>query len=256
MKKSVIRQLNQLNKDFYQKVAEPFSNSRSYYWQGWNKLVPYVQELTKERERVRILDIGCGNGRLGLFLREQIPQEYIQYVGVDNSEELIAVAKEQYEPHRMEPTFVKIDLVESLLKDELVEKLSEYRAHFISVLGVLHHIPSFELRQKLISDLGSLVVRNGYLAFTSWNFMESEKLTKKIVTPDKVGVDSAELDPHDVILDWQRGQTAYRYCHYTDRAERELLIKNSGLESKSEFTADGKSGVLNTYVVLHKSTAI
>ena len=253
MKKSVIHQLNKLNTEFYQKVAVPFSNSRSYYWQGWNKLVPYVQELTKERDRVRILDIGCGNGRLGLFLREQIPQEYIQYIGVDNSEELITKAKEQYEPHRMEPTFITLDLVESLLKDELVEKLSEYRAHFISVLGVLHHIPSFELRQKLISDLGSLVVRDGYLAFTTWNFMESEKLIKKIVPPTTVGVDPEELDPHDVILDWQRGLTAYRYCHYTDRMERELLIKNSGLEFKSEFTADGKVGTLNTYVVLQKT---
>lgn len=252
MKKTVIKQLNVINQNFYQTVTEPFSNSRSYYWQGWNKLVPYVQELTKDRTRIKILDVGCGNGRFGLFLREQIPEDYIQYVGVDNSDKLLAIAKKQYEPFRMEPKFITLDLVDCLLNDTLVEKLSEYHAHFISLLGVLHHIPSLELRQKLISDLGKILIRNGYLAFTTWNFMESEKLKKKIMSPEKVEINKEELEPHDVILDWQRGLTAYRYCHYTDKNERRELIKNSGLNEVSQFTADGKTGKLNTYVVLKR----
>lgn len=254
VKKTVVKQLNELNHTFYQTVTEPFSDSRSYYWQGWNKLVPYVQELTQNRTRIKILDIGCGNGRFGLFMREQIPEEYIQYVGVDNSSELIAIAKSQYEATRMEPTFIKIDLVECLLNDTLQQKLADYHAHFISLLGVLHHIPSQELRQKLIADLGQILIRNGYLAFTTWNFMDSEQLKKKIVTPHIVSVDQEELEPHDVILDWQRGKTAYRYCHYTDETERRELIAHSGLIEESQFTADGKTGRLNTYVVLKRTS--
>lgn len=252
MKKSVIRQLNQLNQHFYQTVTEPFNNSRSYYWQGWNKLVPYVQELTAERTRTIVMDVGCGNGRFGLFLREQIPEESIQYVGVDNSNELLEIAQRQYQYVRMEPKFIELDLVESLLDDSLVEKLSDHRAHFIAVLGVLHHIPSLELRQKLITDLGKLIVKNGYLAFTTWNFMESERLQKKVVPANKVSIDETELEAHDMILDWQRGVTAYRYCHYADEDERRQLIANSELTEASQFTADGKSSKLNTYVVLQK----
>lgn len=255
MDDSLIRQLNTLNQEFYHTTAESFSDSRSYYWQGWNKLVPYIQELANDRQRISVLDIGSGNGRFGLFIKDQLPAESIQYTAVDSSPDLLQIAEQTYEPLRLQPTFIKLDIVTALLNNTFTKKLNDHSAHMVLLLGVLHHIPSHELRKKLIQRLAEVTIKSGYVAITTWNFMESDKLKKKIVDPKIVKIDPEQLEAGDTILDWQRGQTAYRYCHYTDEEERRQLIEAAeevGLKIVSQFTADGKTGKLNTYLIFQK----
>ena len=253
MNKTFIRQLNQLNRQFYQQVATSFSESRSYYWQGWNKLVPYIQELAQKNDnQVTVLDIGCGNGRFGLFLAEQLPEIKIKYIGADNSQELLKIAQAQTLSPNIKAEFIELDIIESLLDESLEKKLQTFKPHFITSLGVLHHIPSFELRQNFISQLSNVLSQPGYLAFTTWNFLDTKRFQKKIIDPVQVKIDPEKLEKHDVILDWKRGQTAHRYCHYADQEELESLVENSQLEQASQFKADSKSGKLNTYTVLKK----
>ncbi len=253
MNKSFIRQLNKLNKQFYQQVATSFSESRSYYWQGWNKLVPYIQELANHHHnQVTVLDIGCGNGRFGSFLAEQLPDIKIKYIGIDNSKELLKIAQSQSPSKNINSEFIKIDIIESLLDKSLEKKLKSFSPHFITALGVLHHVPSYELRQNFISQLANSLSSPGYLAFTTWNFLDTKRFQKKIIDPKQVKLDAQKLEKHDVILDWKRGETAHRYCHYTDREELKILVETSGLEQASRFKADSKSGKMNTYTVLKK----
>lgn len=253
MNKTLVRQLNKLNRRFYQQVAASFSESRSYYWQGWNKLVPYIQELAKHhKDQVTVLDIGCGNGRFGSFLAEQLPDIKIKYIGADNSQELLKIAKAQTLSPNIKSDFIKLDIVESLLDESLQKKLQDLKPNFITALGVLHHIPSFKLRQSFISQLGNSLLSPGYLSFTTWNFLDNKRFQKKIIDPKQVGLDPQKLEKHDVILDWKRGETAYRYCHYTGQEELETLIRESKLEQASQFKADGKNGKLNTYTLLKK----
>jgi tRNA (uracil-5-)-methyltransferase TRM9 len=253
MNKTFIRQLNCLNRQFYKQVATSFSESRSYYWQGWNKLVPYIQELARHhRNRVTVLDMGCGNGRFGSFLAEQLPNIKINYIGADNSKELLKIAQSQTLSKNIKSDFIKLDIVESLLDESLEKKIQSFSPHFVTALGVLHHIPSFKLRQEFISTLANVLPKSGYLAFTTWNFLDTKRFQKKIIDPQQVKVDSDKLEKHDVILDWKRGQTAHRYCHYTDREELKSLVNASRLEKASQFKADSKSGKLNTYTVLKK----
>lgn len=253
MHKTFIRQLNRLNNQFYRQVSASFSESRSYYWQGWNKLVPYIQELANHyNNHVTVLDIGCGNGRFGSFLAEQLPTVKIKYIGVDNSSELLKIAQAQTLTKNIKSEFTKIDIIESLLDESLEKKLKSFSPNFITSLGVLHHIPSFQLRQDFISQMSNSLSTPGYLAFTTWNFLDTKRFQKKIIDPEQVELDPQKLEKHDVILDWKRGETAYRYCHYTDQEELETLIENSGLDLASQFKADGKNGKLNTYTVLKR----
>lgn len=253
MKNNLIRRLNELNRQFYQQTAADFSSSRSYYWQGWNKLVPYLKKLDQNsRGQIRILDLGCGNGRFGIFLAIQLPQLKMFYVGVDNSQELLQVAKIRHTNQQIQAQLVKLDLVELLLTGKLLVELKPFKPDFISALGLLHHIPSLKLRAQLMADLGQVVNENGYLTFTTWNFLENKRFKKKIMDPAKFDLNPDELEENDVILDWQRGQTAHRYCHYTDRTELQQLIHTSDLKKISQFKADGKNGKLNTYTVLQK----
>jgi tRNA (uracil-5-)-methyltransferase TRM9 len=253
MNKTLIRQLNRLNQQFYRQVSASFSESRSYYWQGWNKLVPYIQELANHHNnKVTVLDIGCGNGRFGSFLAEQLPTVKIKYIGIDNSTELLKIAQAQTLTKNIKSEFAKIDIIESLLDESLEKKLKSFAPHFVTTLGVLHHIPSFQLRQSFIAQLAASLSSPGYLAFTTWNFLGTKRFQKKIIDPTQVELDPQKLEKHDVILDWKRGETAYRYCHYTDQEELETLAQASGLIQASQFKADSKSGKLNTYTILKK----
>ena len=45
---------------FYEEHAIAFSATREHPWSGWQRVIAGVQPS----ERLRVLDVGCGNGRL------------------------------------------------------------------------------------------------------------------------------------------------------------------------------------------------
>ena len=83
-----IKKLNQLNRDFYQQVAIDFDQTRQHLWPGWNKLISHLQQLQTKHKPLKVLDLGCGNGRFGQFLANSFPGIKINYLGVDNNPQL------------------------------------------------------------------------------------------------------------------------------------------------------------------------
>ena len=253
MKIALIHQLNKINARFYQLTATEFSKTRSFYWQGWKNLLPFIQPLAKEKTPFKVLDVGCGNGRFGEFLFRQKISKKLIYHGLDNSQELLNFAQQRLEPLKFEKEFMTIDLVESLLHQTLSEEIPYKKYHLTTLFGVLHHIPSQKLRQELVQLLGNSLVSGGFLVLTAWRFLNEKRFEKKQIHSSIVQIDPEELEKNDYILDWQQGRTAYRYCHYTDEQEMKKLITNSGLKLVQEYVADGKSENLNHYVVLRKT---
>src|SRR3989304_8489405 len=98
MKVSTIRQLNEFNARFYQLTAEEFSKTRGFYWQGWKELLSFLTPLVKGKTQFKALDVGCGNGRFGEFLFQQVAHKKLIYHGLDNSLELLEYAKKKLEP--------------------------------------------------------------------------------------------------------------------------------------------------------------
>src|SRR3989338_3354772 len=82
------KKIMELNKHFYNLLAEDFSRTRANIWEEFKSLGEYWQD------RDQVLELGCGNGRFyDLVCR---PGKNIKYFGVDNSERLIAMAKQNY----------------------------------------------------------------------------------------------------------------------------------------------------------------
>ncbi len=253
MKTTTIKKLNQINKDFYQNIAQSFSDSRKYSWQGWQQLLPVLENYLEHKQEFSILDIGCGNGRFAFFLQENFPNKKIHYYGIDNNPQLLAIASQKLQTKNIQPTLLEIDLVETLIENsfsqQLTAKTDSNSFDLIVAFGLMHHLPSSQLRNQFIETIKDISTDETLNILTFWQFKKSERFLKKQIDPDQVEVNQNELEQKDYFLDWQRGSTAYRYCHFFDDREIEELIADNGLEVIDQFSADGKENKLNKYLL-------
>ncbi len=251
MDQTTINRLNQLNKQFYQTTAKQFADSRQYFWQGWDKLLPEIKKLTENKDKIKVLDLGCGNGRFAQFLKEN--KVKFKYLGLDNNQALLDRTKTNLSGLEIDFELKKLDLVDLVNKEQLQTSF-EQKFNLIVLFGVIHHIPSFDLRSKLINHLSQLLTKNGLLVITAWQFAGKERFKQREVGPKQLEIKPQQLEKNDYILDWRRGETAYRYCHYLTQAEMEQIIdKLDQLNPREKFYADGKSQNLNLYFILQKS---
>lgn len=244
MSPETILKFNRINQKFYQQVAQPFHKTRERPWSGWQRLLPILEK--KRSTTLNVLDLGCGNGRFGLFLAQSLPSLTINYTGIDSNTELLSLAHTALDQRVNSLQLIKADLVSDLLESHTPIYFDQHY-DLVVAFGVLHHIPSFQLRRTLIKQAEQLCSPGGYLVFTAWQFLTDTKLAEKIIDPKLFDIDPTLLETHDFILSWERDVTAYRYCHFVNEAEiKQLFTPPTGLRL---FKADGKSHQLNIYVI-------
>ena len=236
MDADTVRKLNQINRDFYITVSADFDKSRDYYWSGWEMIIPLISHLPD----LQVLDIGCGNGRFGDFLlKKALGCEAKNYTGIDFNEDLLGKAR-----YRLpEATLIKADLLEFDLAS--LEKTYD----LIALFGVLHHIPSYANRLKLLKKSKQLLKPASYLFFSTWDFISMPNFTSHIVPWEDFGIPSASVEPNDHLLKWKRGVSAVRYCHYISEAEMRQLYYEADLIPISESTSSQKGDPYNRYYI-------
>ncbi|MBD3280051.1 methyltransferase domain-containing protein [Candidatus Dojkabacteria bacterium] len=242
MKATTINKLNNLNKKFYEAQAQSFSDTRKVHWPGWERV---LDELGLQNKKdLKILDIGCGNGRFLQFLQDK-EIEVQRYLGIDSSVELIKIAKDRYANRER----IKFEVKDTLTEGGLESLTDKY--DLVVLFGVMHHIPGFENRLKLLKDLAGKLDTEANLVVTLWQFRKSPRFDKMILPVD--GFDFADdLEEGDYLLDWDKSGLP-RYCHYFNDEEIEKLKKDlseKGILTEVDFSADGKEGNLNSYLVL------
>ncbi|MCC7207566.1 MAG: class I SAM-dependent methyltransferase [Anaerolineae bacterium] len=239
-----IKRLNDLNRAFYALTVTDFDESRGRPWPGWRRLLPH---LAGKPSPVRVLDVGCGNGRFGRFLARNVAAE-VRYHGLDFSPALLDAARDAFARMGI--------LADAVLEacDVLADGLPDGVYDLVAAFGLLHHVPGGENRRALVRALAERLAPGGLLVFTGWRFYEYERFRERIEPwPDGVA-----REPGDFLLDWRRGHaanTALRYCHHIDDAEQDALIAASGLERVETFRADGHTGDINSYALLRTRQA-
>jgi tRNA (uracil-5-)-methyltransferase TRM9 len=239
MQKYIIERLNEINRQFYATTATDFDATRGQAWVGWLALLELMGSIERP---IRVLDIGCGNGRFGLFLAEQgVPVAL--YHGVDNSPDLLAYAEQSLKgviPYQLDE------------RDVVLNPIDAGQYDLVVAFGLLHHVPSKAHRLDFVGRIAGHVVEGGTLCFACWRFYEFERFQKRVVEwSDDL---KPHVEPHDYLLDWRRGETALRYCHYVDDVEQSELEAHvealTALKFLTRFRADGFTGTVNAYSVL------
>lgn len=236
MDEQVVRQLLDINQKFYSEFAFAFSETRSSAQTRLDRIVAYIGDAGK------ILDVGCGNGRLA----ERLDREgkRARYVGVDASPQMITLARvRQTRLRHVTADFILANITQPNWSAPLAHETFDIAI----ALAVLHHIPSFALRARVLGDLRTLLAPGARLVLTNWAFDRNERQRKRIVAWSLVGVDERALEPGDALLMWQRGGMGYRYCHLITPDEMQRLAEQSGFHVVKQYYADAD---LNLYSVL------
>jgi 2-polyprenyl-3-methyl-5-hydroxy-6-metoxy-1,4-benzoquinol methylase len=195
-------------------------------------------------EQGRLLDVGCGHGRLARLLEQRGPR--LAYVGIDSSPQLLAIARSHAAALALPTDFIEADVTAS----GWTAQLPPGSFDAIAALAVLHHIPSWQLRRDLLAQLAGLLAADGVLVLSTWQFMNEARLRRKMVPWSAAELTPAQVEAGDALLDWQRGGVGLRYCHWVDEGELSALAEQAGLKVQALFYDDGRDNNLNLFAVL------
>ncbi len=220
--KTIQKILKKVKKD-YSVIACEFSITRERIW---NELNILVEKYAKDDQK--ILDIGCGNGRLFSILKDK----NINYLGIDNCQELIDIAKEKYK---------NFDKGKFAVED-LLEMSFDKEFDLIFIIAVLQHIPSEELRLRVLKKIKKALKPGGYLIMLNWNLFQKDKI-EYVNKYNRLRLEGKfELSENDTLISWKEfGNTHHgkekinnkkieRYYHAFTKKEIENLLKKAGFK--------------------------
>ncbi|HSB67692.1 MAG TPA: class I SAM-dependent methyltransferase [Anaerolineales bacterium] len=234
MNPTTISRLLELNRQFYQTFALPFSATRQRLQPGVLKI---LEQINPEDD---LLDLGCGNGELAHELARC--GHAGSYTGLDFSPPLLGEAS-LGQPSNFR--FILADLSGAHWDADLTA--NQFDA--ILAFAVLHHLPGIELRSSLLRKVRSLLKPGGRFIHSEWQFLNSPRLAARVQPWKAIELADEEVDPGDYLLDWRQGGTGLRYVHLFSEQELVELAAQVGFQVAESFLSDGETHNLGMYQV-------
>lgn len=236
MRDEVVEQLRELNRDFYEEFAGSFAASRGRTEPGLERMLALV------RPGARVLDLGCGHGRIAARLPAGC-----RYVGLDFSSEMLNLARDdaQAEAAGVQTRFVSGDLLSEIWTERVGTNYD-----WIILRAVLHHIPGLANRRAILAHCARLLAPEGQVLIANWQFLKLPRLRRRLLPWDTIGLTAEDVEAGDYLLDWRRDGYGLRYVHLVDSMETRLLAMAAGLDVEHIFLADGHQNNLTLYALL------
>lgn len=230
MRQKITGKIIEKLKENYQKFADEFNETRKHPWPEFEWLKEYIGEGDK------VLEIGCGNGRL----LESLKEKNIDYTGVDFCRPLLEQARKKYK----KAEFIEGDITKMHLQENEYDK--------IIFIAALHHIPSRKLRIKVMKNINGSLRENGFLMVSVWRLWQwkyARHITKGIL---RFISSFGTYAWNDLFIPWKgtgRKKPLPRYYHAFTRNELKNLLGKTGFSIVGEYSSAKNKRVNNyTYV--------
>jgi tRNA (uracil-5-)-methyltransferase TRM9 len=210
----------------YNLIAKEFSTTRRDIWK---ELIFLFKDL---KEGEKILDLGCGNGRWYKVFKEK----KVNYFGVDNSEKLIEIAKENFPDAK----FFVGNALNLPFQDDFFDKVYS--------IALLHHIPSEDFRIKVLKEAKRVLRPGGILTLTCWRIHRLREILAFLKYMFLKIIGKSKLDFKDIFLPW--GKKTLRYYHCFSKRELENLVKKLGFEILESGVVKNKRGNRQNYYIV------
>ncbi len=194
------------NRQTYNTIASHFAQTREY---PWDELEPFAQLVSAGGT---VADIGCGNGRVFQLFSEL----NVHYIGVDQSEELIKIAKQDF------PTgeWVVGEMSQIPLQSESCD--------LVMCIAALQHMPTPELRLQTMKEFARIAKPGSHVCITNWN-MYSKTVSKR----------HPQFAPGDFMIPWKSNidgsVLGERYYHGFTMEELSGLATEAGLTVVEQY---------------------
>lgn len=230
MNKKAEKYLLQVVLSNYEDIAESFNETRK------KPMKPMVLEIVESLHVLpenKVLDLGCGNGR---FL--EVLNDKQNYLGVDNSQNLIKFAREKYGDK-----FQVLDILK-------LDKLKENNFDFVFSWAVFHHIPGNNLRLNFLNQVYDKMKDDSILVISVWKLRQRKNFFYLALTSFLQNLLMFRIvDWGDLVFNWGKRKNGIRPRYYHAFSEKEF--KN--IFKKSKFKVeDFLEDEFNYYIVLRK----
>lgn len=214
MEKAVANYILQKMETDYDQIADDFSATRAFPWAEMKNLVAeYVQSGE------RILDAGCGNGRL----YELVKDKPVFYEGIDGSSRLVALAKAKYGCHFSQKNLITRD------------SFPPNSFSLIFCIATFQHVPGAEYRQQVLQNFYNWLLPGSYFIMINWNILVQPKFQPYLQKAKKL-LDGG-LDDGDIMYPWrsQKPAVVYRYYHGFSETELNDLLTATGFKVVRQY---------------------
>ena len=197
-------------RELYDDLAREFSATRAYPWKELQVFIPHI------KDNFKILDLGCGNGRLLKSLEQS--DKKLNYLGVDFSEKLIAQARKNHPNIK----FVTADMSDLCFEPETFD--------MIFMVASFHHLPTRAERLELLFKVNRWLKPGGLLFMTNWNLWQKKYLRYAL---EKFW---SKRSWNDFFIPWttNNGSTVWRYYHSFTTGELVYLLKTTHFNLEPE----------------------
>lgn len=230
MKKDTAQSLLALSQREYDEYAREFSDTRQYFWRE----LEFIKNYTQTGEK--ILDIGCGNGRL----TDMFESKRLNYTGIDFSKELITIAQET---RGEKGNFIHADALSLPFEDNSFDTVFS--------IAVLHHIPSKENRKRFISEAYRVLKPGGTCVLTAWNTLQWRFAKTHLIHCIKKLCGHSQMDFGDMIITFGKNKKQ-RYIHSHTKRELQKLFVGNGFHDVAIQEIKRKSGYANFVITAKK----
>jgi len=214
----------------YNSFAGEFSETRQRKWQEFDDL---ARENYSDIKTQKILDIGCGNGRLRKFLAERNFSG--EYFARDVAENFLDHAKQNLQEFS-DTKSGKLHFSQGGFLDLLPEFSDNYFDEVWAVAS-FHHLSQDKDRKKALQDIQKILKPEGEIILTVWNLSEQKKYDPQKKEAFWRSVWNPLFSERDFLIPWGVQKTPRYYYSFSEEYLTKLLLE-AGFEIQKIFYSE------------------